>query len=552
MIQSGTLLGGRYRLVSRLGKGGMGEVWEAVQEGLGRRVAVKVLLPELVHEPELLARFQREAQAAASLGHPNIVQTTDFVSVPGEPPCLVMELLSGQSFARAIEGGPMGEARVAFIAMQLLEALAVAHRAGIVHRDIKPDNVFLTSIAGVDDIVRVLDFGIAKLYGETEAPKLTMTGAVMGTPQYMAPEQARGLAVDARTDLFAVGTCMYQALTGRLPFAGNSFNALLFAIAEEAAPPVASLRANVDPRLAAIVDRAMAKDPSQRFASADEMRGALAPFAAGSTASFAPAPLPTPAVAVTPSGAVATLPQAGQVQVVAPPKKRVWIVPLALFAVLAVGIGVPAALYASGAFDDPPPKAAKKAPVDVEADSPKPKKPTQEDDDKSEKVAAEDPPSKIEPSKSAEPSKVAKTKPTAAAPSTSTAPSTPPTPPPAPTGKPSKQTGGKTAYLSSASTNGLYEVAKLRAGAAPHAAAVNACYAPLEWDPVDHQFEQWSLSVDATGKVLSVGPVGTGARCAALDACMTKVFKAFALGPTTDGKSGTMNIGYTSRAPWNP
>ncbi len=524
----GTLLGGRYRLVTRLGQGGMGEVWEAVQEGLGRRVAVKVLLPELLNEPDLLARFQREAQAAASLGHPNIVSVSDFVSLPGEPPFLVMELIAGKPLSKLIEQGPLAEQRVAFIASQVLDALSAAHRAGIVHRDIKPDNILLTSISGVDDIAKVLDFGIAKLYGVTEAPKLTMTGAVMGTPQYMSPEQARGLAVDARTDLFAVGTIMYQSLTGRLPFTGNSFNALLFAIAEEAAPPVSSLRASVDPRLAAIVERAMAKDPNARFSSADEMRAALAPFTRA-----------TPTIATG-----ATLPSATPPAAQAPKKKSFLGLAIALGALVLIGGGV-ATAFALGAFDSEKPVATKTTTATDEEQEPKPhkKKPKIEEDEPEPDPA----PKSAEPSKPASepPKKIVAPKATAsiAAAPTEVA-------EPAPTTKPTKETGGKTAYLSSMSTNNVYELSKVREAAAPHAGAVNACYAPLQWDPVDHQFVNWNVTVDAAGTVTGVGPVGTAPRSAALDACMTKVFKSFVLGAPT--KPGTMMLGYTSRAPWNP
>jgi serine/threonine protein kinase len=520
VVSQGSLLGGRYRLITRLGKGGMGEVWEAMQEGLGRRVAVKVLLPELLQEPELLTRLQREAQSAASLGHPNIVAVTDFVSSPGEPPFLVMDLLVGRPLSRAIEEGPMSEARVAFIASQVLDALAAAHRAGIIHRDIKPDNIFLTSIAGVDDIVKVLDFGIAKLYGETEAPKLTMTGAVLGTPQFMAPEQARGRSVDARTDVHAVGTCMYLALTGRLPFSGDSFNALLFAIAEEPAPPVTTVRSSVDPRFAAIVERAMAKDPNARFPSAEEMRAALTPFLRAAT---------SPA---------ATLPSSLPVEAVQQKEKKSnvgWIV--ALLVVLAIG-GTVGGLFAAGVFDeDAPAQTAKmkqkQKSAPEESEDPK-KKPAADEEGEAAEEPAPSTPSTAPVKKADAP---AKPKPSVAA---------------SASGTPGKETGGKSAYLSTISTNGLYTTDAVRKVATPHGAAVNACYAHLQFDPVDHQFVNWKLTVDAGGNVTDVGPMGSAPRSAALDSCMTKVFKSMVFGAPTPGKTGPIVIGYTSRAPWNP
>ena len=280
----GALLGGRYRVLRAIGRGGMGAVYEGVQEDLGRRVAIKVLHPHLALSPDVVERFKREAQATAALGHPNIVQVTDCRWEPGGPLYLVMELLHGTSLGQQISAhGRLHPRRVAFIASQLLDALAVAHRAGIVHRDIKPDNVFLTSMAQVHDVVKVLDFGVAKLMGQGPEAQLTSTGVAIGTPFYMAPEQARGLPVDARTDVYAVGVCMYHALSGRVPFNAPSFNALMFAIAEQTAPRLGSLAPDVDPALVAIIERAMAKDPGWRFASAAEMSSALGPWSSPST-----------------------------------------------------------------------------------------------------------------------------------------------------------------------------------------------------------------------------------------------------------------------------
>lgn len=276
--------GGRYRTVRVIGRGGMGTVYEGIQQDLGRRVAIKILHPHLALNLDTVERFKREAQATAALGHPNIVQVTDCQWQPGGPLFLVMEFLTGTSLGQVMQAhGRLPARRVAFIASQLLDALAVAHRSGIVHRDIKPDNVFLTSMAQVHDIVKVLDFGVAKLLGEGPDAQLTSTGVAIGTPFYMAPEQARGLPVDARTDIYAVGVCMYHALSGRVPFNAPSFNALMFAIAEQTPAPLASLAPDVDPGLVAIVERAMAKDPARRFANAGEMSGALMPWSMPTT-----------------------------------------------------------------------------------------------------------------------------------------------------------------------------------------------------------------------------------------------------------------------------
>jgi eukaryotic-like serine/threonine-protein kinase len=281
---TGALLGGRYRVLRLLGSGGMGAVYEAVQEGLGRRVAVKVVYDELATIGDAVARFQREALAAAALGHPNIVAVTDFQL--GPPPFLVMELLEGASLQQLIaRGGALPVPRVVHVAAQLLSALAAAHRAGLVHRDVKPDNVFLTSTSAAADIVKLLDFGVVKQAGDPRAAQLTATGAMVGSPAYMSPEQIRGRAVDPRTDVYGVGVCMYNALTGRMPFHASSLPELVFAIDEKTPPPILQLRPDAPPGLALLVERAMAKGPAARFGSADEMLAALAPWTG-----FAPGP----------------------------------------------------------------------------------------------------------------------------------------------------------------------------------------------------------------------------------------------------------------------
>jgi serine/threonine-protein kinase len=278
----------------------MGTVLAATQEDLGRRVAVKLLHPFLADRPDLLTRFHREALAAAALGHPNIVAVTDFRQDPGEPPFLVMEYLEGRTLKHAIaEQGTVSAERTVAIASQVLSALETAHAAGIVHRDLKPENVFLTDVAGVGEFVKVLDFGLAKT--QTEADTLTASGALLGTPAYMAPEQIGAEAVSPATDLYALGATMYHALAGRLPFHGDNQYALIYAIMESRPPPLASLRPDLDPGLAAVVARAMARDPAQRFASAREMRQALSALRIGPPRSrTAPGLAPAAPVATTP------------------------------------------------------------------------------------------------------------------------------------------------------------------------------------------------------------------------------------------------------------
>jgi serine/threonine protein kinase len=275
----GKLLSGSYRLEREVGQGGMGEVYEAQHLPLGRRVAVKVLHPHLASDPVLLERFRREAEAAAGLGHPNIVQVTDFCHQPEEPVFMVLEYLSGWSLKECLDSEQRLEpTRAAFIASQVLSALEATHAAGIVHRDLKPANVFLTEISGVRDIVKVLDFGIAKLTGDATATQVTRTGAVVGTPAYMSPEQARGREVDHRADIYAVGATLYRMLTGSDPFSAPNFNAMMFAITDHEPLPIPELSPEVPAGLVAVVERAMQKDPADRYQQAGEMRAALQPF----------------------------------------------------------------------------------------------------------------------------------------------------------------------------------------------------------------------------------------------------------------------------------
>jgi len=254
----------------------MGVVYEATQQDLGRRVALKVMHPGLAQSATAIERFRREAIAAAALSHPHIVQVTDLVQDGDGPAFLVMELLSGESLETAIQrDGPMSVERVLFITGQVLDALAAAHRAGIVHRDLKPANIFLTQLAGVADVVKLLDFGTAKLRETDQFAKLTQTGQLVGTPLFMAPEQARGDGVDARVDVYALGLVMHVALTARTPFPTHDPAALLKAIQDAAPEPISRTRPDVGGDLVALIEQATAKDPAKRFQTVEAMRGAL-------------------------------------------------------------------------------------------------------------------------------------------------------------------------------------------------------------------------------------------------------------------------------------
>jgi serine/threonine protein kinase len=271
----GRLFGGRYRIVRMLGRGGMGAVYEALQEDLHRPVALKLMHPQVARDPYLVDRFRTEAQAAAAIGHPNITQVFDFCATPPEPPFIVMELLAGRSFRELIsQNVQLDPRRAAFIGAQILSALGAAHERGVIHRDIKPANVFICTGSAIADLVKVLDFGVAKL-ARPDGGAQTTVGAVLGTIDYMSPEQARGEVVDARADIYSVGVTLYHALSGRRPFSGTSVAEIVSAILFEPPPPLQSLRPDLPPQLVRVVDRALEKDKARRFSSADEMQRAL-------------------------------------------------------------------------------------------------------------------------------------------------------------------------------------------------------------------------------------------------------------------------------------
>lgn len=270
----------RYRLERPLGAGGMGSVWLAVQEGLGRKVALKVMHPAIALDPSLAARFRQEAEVAASFNHPGIVPVTDFGVDDGRP-FLVMDFLDGESLdAILTREAPLPAERVAFFAIQVLAALEAMHERNIVHRDLKPDNIFVSASSGVPDIARLLDFGIARVVERDGDAKMTTTGQILGTPTYMSPEQAKGMPVTPSGDLYALGVVMYEALAGCVPFEAENYHQLLFTIVEGSPRKLSELCPDVDGTFLSLVERAMAPKAADRFQNATEMREALAPFAA--------------------------------------------------------------------------------------------------------------------------------------------------------------------------------------------------------------------------------------------------------------------------------
>ena len=262
------MLVARYELVSRLGHGGMGEVWAATDRRLGRDVAVKQLRMDLAEQPVSRRRFETEARAAAGLTHSNIVTVYDCGEDNGRP-FLVMERLPGRTLADEITLGPLDIARAVDVSCAVLSALSAAHDAGIIHRDIKPGNVLLTDTG----MPKVSDFGIAKT---AEASTATVTGELLATPAYLAPERMRGEPASPASDLYAVGVLLYESLSGTRPFQGDTPIAILDAVARGNARPLSSIRPDLPDALVAVVERSMAIDPASRFASAAEMETALA------------------------------------------------------------------------------------------------------------------------------------------------------------------------------------------------------------------------------------------------------------------------------------
>lgn len=265
-LAPGTLLGGRYELIRAIGEGSMGAVYEAIQVGIGRRVALKTVKAGSHQQARRLAR---EAQAAGALNHPNIVQVNDVHIDTTGVSFLVMELLEGHSVEAIAAQGLMEPARVVRMVRQVLDALQCAHQANIVHRDLKPANLFVTKTGTLGEVVKVLDFGVAKL--EARYTQLTEAGNIVGTPLYMAPEQIRGGIVSGATDIWSVGVVLHELLAGRPPFSADSWQDLLGVILKKAPVPLEKARPGLPAPLYSAVRRALEKATADRLATADEM-----------------------------------------------------------------------------------------------------------------------------------------------------------------------------------------------------------------------------------------------------------------------------------------
>ena len=294
-VAENTLVDSRYRILRRLGSGGMADVYCAEDNHLGREVALKVLHRRFAQDEEFVERFRREASAAAGLQHPNVVGVFDRGKHDGTY-YIAMEYLQGRTLKEIVATeAPLDQARVVDLGRQILEAAGFAHRHGVIHRDFKPHNVILDE----DGQAKVTDFGIAR----AGASEMTETGSIMGTAQYLSPEQAQGHAVTGASDLYSIGVMLYEMLAGRLPFEGESAVSVALKHLSEPPPAISQLRPDVHPALESVVMAALAKDPAHRWQSADDFAAGLAaageqiaagPVVGQETAAFAPIPMPVP------------------------------------------------------------------------------------------------------------------------------------------------------------------------------------------------------------------------------------------------------------------
>lgn len=291
----GTVIDERYRVVRRIGEGGMGIVYEVEHVVIEKRLALKVLRDDYSSRPEVVARFRQEAKSASRIGNEHIVDISDFGETPNHASYFVMELLDGEDLANVLAREvTLPLSRAADIVAQCGRALAAAHTKGIVHRDMKPENIFLTKREARPDFVKIVDFGIAKMSDiETEGQpgrKLTKTGMIFGTPEYMSPEQAAGKPLDHRVDIYALGVIFFELLTGRVPFSGDTFMGVLTQHMFDAPPALtqANPDVNVPESVEIFVRRSMAKDPAERFQSCEEFVAALDKAVRGVSPSLPP------------------------------------------------------------------------------------------------------------------------------------------------------------------------------------------------------------------------------------------------------------------------
>ncbi len=270
-----TIVGERYRVIRKIAEGGMSAIYEVQHVKLLRQFALKRLLPELLHIEEALQRFQREAELLGGLHHPNVVEISDWVTLPDGAPCMVLEFLHGNSLQVRLTRGALQWDAIARIGDQTMSALQLAHRNGITHRDLKPENIFISIDDSGDERVKLLDFGVSKL--RSSDGSLSGLNRMLGTPSYMSPEQASGdgANVGPSTDVWAMGTILYEMATKQLAYKAPEVGMTLTIILEGKVPPMTQYRKDAPPAFVSLVDRAISRDPETRIQTIEELRTGL-------------------------------------------------------------------------------------------------------------------------------------------------------------------------------------------------------------------------------------------------------------------------------------